>query len=83
VNVAGFAARNSRVILLGVVLLSAAGLHALATMPSNIYPEVEFPRIQIVAHAGDLSPRMMQLAVTRSGRAECGPRRSAAAPRSR
>ena len=64
-NVAGFAARNSRVILLGVVLLSAAGLHALATMPSNIYPEVEFPRIQIVAHAGDLSPRMMQLAVTR------------------
>ena len=34
-------------------------------MPSNIYPEVEFPRIQIVAHAGDLSPRMMQLAVTR------------------
>jgi multidrug efflux pump subunit AcrB len=65
VNVAGFAARNSRVILLGVVLLSAAGLHALATMPSNIYPEVEFPRIQIVAHAGDLSPRMMQLAVTR------------------
>jgi len=65
VNVAGFAARNSRAILLGVVLLSAAGLHALATMPSNIYPEVEFPRIQIVAHAGDLSPRMMQLAVTR------------------
>ncbi|MFI4942919.1 MAG: efflux RND transporter permease subunit, partial [Burkholderiales bacterium] len=64
-NVAGFAARNSRAILLGVVLLSAAGLHALATMPSNIYPEVEFPRIQIVAHAGDLSPRMMQLAVTR------------------
>jgi len=65
VNVAGFAARNSRVILLGVLLLSAAGLHALATLPSNIYPEVEFPRIQIVAHAGDLSPRMMQLAVTR------------------
>ena len=26
---------------------------------------MEFPRIQIVAHAGDLSPRMMQLAVTR------------------
>jgi multidrug efflux pump subunit AcrB len=65
VNVAGFAGRNSRVILRDVVLLSAAGLHSLATMPSNIYPEVEFPRIQIVAHAGDLSPRMMQLAVTR------------------
>ena len=64
-NVAGFAARNSRVILLGIVLLSAAGLYAARTLPSNIYPEVEFPRIQMVAHSGDLSPRMMQLAVTR------------------
>ncbi len=64
-NVARFASRNSRVILLGIVLLSAAGLYSMATLPSNIYPEVEFPRIQMVAHAGDLSPRMMQLAVTR------------------
>jgi CzcA family heavy metal efflux pump len=65
VSVARFASRNSRVILLGIVLLSAAGLYSMATLPSNIYPEVEFPRIQMVAHAGDLSPRMMQLAVTR------------------
>jgi CzcA family heavy metal efflux pump len=65
VNVAGFASRNSRVILLGILLLTAAGLHSMLTLPSNIYPEVEFPRIQMVAHAGDLPPRMMQLAVTR------------------
>jgi CzcA family heavy metal efflux pump len=65
VNVARFASRNSRVILLGILLLTAAGLHSMLTLPSNIYPEVEFPRIQMVAHAGDLSPRMMQLAVTR------------------
>jgi CzcA family heavy metal efflux pump len=65
VNVARFASRNSRVILLGILLLSGAGLYSMATLPSNIYPEVEFPRIQMVAHAGDLSPRMMQLAVTR------------------
>ena len=64
-NVARFASRNSRVILLGILLLSGAGLYSMATLPSNIYPEVEFPRIQMVAHAGDLSPRMMQLAVTR------------------
>ncbi len=64
-NVARFASRNSRVILLGIALLSGAGLYSMATLPSNIYPEVEFPRIQMVAHAGDLSPRMMQLAVTR------------------
>jgi len=64
-NVARFAARNSRAILLGIILLSAAGVWAAMTLPSNIYPEVEFPRIVIVARAGDLSPRLVQLAVTR------------------
>src|SRR5512136_3250370 len=64
-NIASFATRNARAILLGVLLLSAAGLYSMATLPSNIYPEVEFPRIGIVAHAGDLSPRIMLLAVTR------------------
>jgi CzcA family heavy metal efflux pump len=65
VSVAGFASRNARAILLGVVLLTLAGLWSMLALPSSIYPEVEFPRIQMVAHAGDLSPRMMQLAVTR------------------
>jgi CzcA family heavy metal efflux pump len=65
VSVAGFGFRNARAILLGVVVLTLAGLWSMLALPSSIYPEVEFPRIQIVAHAGDLSPRMMQLAVTR------------------
>jgi CzcA family heavy metal efflux pump len=64
-NVARFASRNSRVILLGIVLLTAAGLWAMTTLPSGIYPEVEFPRIVIVAKAGDLSPRLAQLALAR------------------
>jgi CzcA family heavy metal efflux pump len=64
-NIASFASRNARAILLGVLLLSAAGIYSMVSLPSNIYPEVEFPRIGIVAHAGDLSPRIMLLAVTR------------------
>jgi len=64
-NIARFAARNSRAILLGIVMLTVAGLWAMTSLPSNIYPEVEFPRIVIVAKAGDLSPRLVQLAVTR------------------
>ena len=64
-NIARFADRNSRAILLGIILLTAAGLWAMTSLPSNIYPEVEFPRIVIVAKAGDLSPRLVQLAVTR------------------
>jgi CzcA family heavy metal efflux pump len=64
-NVARFASRNARAILLGVVLLTAAGFYSMVSLPSSIYPEVEFPRIVIVAKAGDLSPRLMQLSVTR------------------
>src|SRR5215475_12934923 len=64
-NVAGFAARNARVIVFGVLFLTAAGIYSLTTLPSGIYPEVEFPRIAIIAHSGDLSPRMMQVVVTR------------------
>jgi CzcA family heavy metal efflux pump len=64
-NLARFASRNTRAIVLAIVMLSAAGLWAMTTLPSNIYPEVEFPRIVIVAKAGDLSPRLVQLAVTR------------------
>ncbi len=60
-----FAARHRRVVLLVTVLLTAAGVYAMATLPSSVYPEVEFPRIQIVAKAGDLSPRLAQLALTR------------------
>ncbi len=64
-NIARFASRNSRAILLAIILVTAAGLWAMMTLPSGIYPEVEFPRIAIVAKSGDLSPRLVQLAVTR------------------
>jgi CzcA family heavy metal efflux pump len=78
-NVARFASRNARAIALGVVLLTAAGFYSMSSLPSSIYPEVEFPRIVIVAKAGDLSPRLMQLAVTRpleeAARAVLGVRR--------
>jgi CzcA family heavy metal efflux pump len=78
-NVAQFASRNARAIGLGVVLLTAAGFYSMFSLPSSIYPEVEFPRIVIVAKSGDLSPRLMQLAVTRpleeAARAVLGARR--------
>src|SRR5512143_1728634 len=64
-NVARFAIKNARAVVLGVIMLTGDGIYAMTTLPSNIYPEVEFPRIVMVAHAGDLAPRMMQLAVTR------------------
>ena len=34
-------------------------------LPSGIYPEVEFPRIIVVARSGDAPPHIMQVSVTR------------------
>jgi CzcA family heavy metal efflux pump len=64
-NVSRFAADNARAIVLGVVLVTVAGLYSMTALPSGIYPEVEFPRIVAIAQAGNLSPRIMMLAVTR------------------
>jgi len=64
-NVARIAATNARAIVFGVVFVTLAGLYSITALPSGIYPEVQFPRIAIVAHSGDLSPRIMMIAVTR------------------
>lgn len=64
-NVALFARNNARVIVFGVIFITLAGIYSITALPSGIYPEVEFPRIAVVAHSGDLSPRLMMIAVTR------------------
>jgi CzcA family heavy metal efflux pump len=64
-NVARFCRRNSRAVYLLTGFLIAAGIVAAFRLPSNIYPELTFPRIVILAHAGDLSPQNMLLTVTR------------------
>jgi multidrug efflux pump subunit AcrB len=46
-------------------VLTIAGVVALFRLPSNIYPELNFPRIVVLIHAGDLSPDTMLLTVTR------------------
>jgi multidrug efflux pump subunit AcrB len=51
------------------VLLAAAlvvgGAFAAVSLPSSIYPPLQFPRIAIVAHSGTLPPQSMSLIVTR------------------
>src|SRR5919198_2920031 len=64
-NLSRVAAANARAIVLGVVLMTLAGVYSMTVLPSGIYPEVEFPRIVVIAQAGNLSPRIMMLAVTR------------------
>ena len=64
-NVVRFCRENSRAIYLLAALLVVAGLVSVFRLPSNIYPELSFARIVILAHSGDLSPQNMLLTVTR------------------
>jgi len=64
-NVVRFCREHRRAVYLLTVALFIAGLAAAFRLPSNVYPELSFPRIVIVAHSGDLSPQNMLLNVTR------------------
>jgi multidrug efflux pump subunit AcrB len=65
VNLARFTDRHHKATYLVVALLCVAGLYSVFLLPSSIYPEVEFPRIIIVAEGGQLEPRNMVTAVAR------------------
>ena len=52
------------VLTVGAALL-LGGIVSLTRLGSGIYPEVEFPRIVVVARAGELTPALMQATVVR------------------
>lgn len=64
-NMVAFCRRNQYAVYLLTVALFVAGLVALFELPSNIYPELNFPRVVIITHAGDLAPDLMLVEVTR------------------
>jgi CzcA family heavy metal efflux pump len=60
------ASRDNRfAVYLVTVLLFGAGIWAMYQTPSNIYPEINFPRIMVLAHSGDLPPDAMLISATR------------------
>src|SRR5262249_16466244 len=50
---------------MGALALAAAGAAVALRLPSGIYPEVEFPRIVVVARGGDAPPELTQISLTR------------------
>ena len=64
-NIARFSDRHHKATYLVVALLCVAGFYAATQLPSAIYPEVEFPRIIVVAEGVQLEPRNMITAVAR------------------
>ena len=64
-NVVRFCRQNRYAVYLLTAFVIAAGLFSIFRLPSNIYPELNFPRILILAHSGDLAPETMLLTVSR------------------
>jgi len=65
VNVARFAERQGRAVALVTLLLAGAGALVLGSLPSDIYPPLQFPRLLVIAHSGSLPARAMMTSVTR------------------
>jgi multidrug efflux pump subunit AcrB len=63
-SLAGAVASQRRFVYLVVALLCAAGIWAALRLPSAIYPELQFPRITIVAQGSALGARQVVFAIT-------------------
>ena len=64
-NVARIAERQGRAVVLVTLLLAGAGALVLPSLPSGIYPPLQFPRLLVIAHSGSLPARSMMASVTR------------------
>ena len=64
-SLAGAVASQRRFVYLVVALLCAGGIWAALRLPSAIYPELQFPRITIVAQGSALGARQVVFAITR------------------
>ena len=57
--------RRGPLILLATLALAAGGVVAGGRLPSGIYPEIEFPRIVVVAREGDVPPEEIEKSLAR------------------
>ena len=64
-TIAALAIRHARAAALVAAALVVAGGLAAVSLPSSIYPPLEFPRIVVIAKSGTLPSQSMTLTVTR------------------
>ena len=60
-----FLQHHSPFIYLLFILIAIAGALAYFNLPSDVYPELSFPRIAVIANVGDSAPGRVLLTVTR------------------
>jgi len=64
-KVLAFLQRHAAAVWLATLVLVALGIGSARRLPSAIYPEVEFPRIVVVARVGGAPPDLFLTTVTR------------------
>ncbi len=57
--------RHASLVWIAVLGLAATGAVSIFQLPSGIYPEMQFPRVIVVAKAGQLSPELVEAQMTR------------------
>jgi len=70
VTLGEWASTKTDLVWIGAIALALTGTLMALSMPSGIYPEIEFPRIVVVARGGDAPPDVVQLSMTRPLEAE-------------
>lgn len=64
-HVLQFLLQQSRALYFLVVLITISGFLAFQSLPSDVYPELAFPRIAVIGTVGDIAPDRVLLTVTR------------------
>lgn len=64
-KIAELAIEYRKALILIILILALAGVYSAFQLPSGVYPEVNFPRIVVLAETGDLPAGSMLLGVTR------------------
>jgi CzcA family heavy metal efflux pump len=57
--------RHASLVWIAAIALAGLGARSIRTLPSGIYPEMQFPRVVVVAKAGQLSPDLVEAQLTR------------------
>lgn len=57
--------RHASLVWIAAIALAAIGAQSIFVLPSGIYPEMQYPRVVVVARAGQLSPDLVEARVTR------------------
>jgi CzcA family heavy metal efflux pump len=57
--------RHASLVWIAVLGLAVTGAVSIFQLPSGIYPEMQFPRVIVVAKAGQLSPDLVETQMTR------------------